>query len=81
LLNQVKQVWMYYQQWISMQAQPDPSAMQPQGSQPGQQQSAPGGTPNGSAPGGNSVSAQADEQVKQADKTGNNLAKGAAHEN
>ncbi len=83
LTQAVKQVWMYYQQWIAMQQMPNPMmAMQAEqgASQPGQM-SAPGGTPNGPVPpGASGIQAQAGQAVSNADQTGDNLAQGLSHE-
>ncbi len=78
--NQVKQIWMYYQQWLSMQQMGQPGMPPAMASQPGGM-SAPGGTPNNPGSLGTDVGSQAAQQVKQADQTGESLSRqGLEHE-
>lgn len=91
LTQAVKQVWMYYQQWIAMQQQgqgmPNPAMLGQMGqpSQPGAgNMSAPGGTPNNPgmlgtdlAPG---LDQEAENRVAGADQFGDMMAQGMSHE-
>jgi hypothetical protein len=81
LSQQMEQIWMYYVEWAQTQQMPQGGGMmgQEQGaSQPGSDQSAPGGTANNPGHLGSDVASEAQAAVSEADSYGEGMATDAA---